>query len=133
MTLPASIQSLLSAGEHAGCTEAEVQALEDKFKVALPADYRSFLLAYGRGAVGLWKGSDYKFDDLIEINEAAVELLKEAGLCMPSGAFVFFMHQGYQFFALHDGGVIFFLEGESNLETRYSSFSDFLESTKTSR
>ena len=122
--------SAILAGRNAkGCSEAEVSALEREYNVSLPTDYREFLLRAGRGANGLWRGSDYTFDTLPEMQQAAVELLREAGLILPQDSFVFFMHQGYQFFFLNPEGVFFFVEGNKEVERRHDSFREFFEAT----
>ena len=59
------------------------------------------------------QGSDFTFEDLEGVREAADELLVEAGLePLPSSAFVFVMHQGYQFYYFQDGAVFYFKEGD---------------------
>jgi len=129
-TFSASLDRFLRNSNSRGCDSSEVAKLEKKYAVRLPPDYREFLLRCGNGVDNLWRGSDYRIDMLSDIQEAAEELLSEANLSLPDGAFVFFMHQGYQFFFLTDDGVYFFVEGNAAIEKRYGSFTEFFEETK---
>lgn len=88
-------------------TEGEIRKLESHFKITFPAIYRKFLLTMGKSAGKFMLGSDAFYDNLIDINEWALELIVENNLPpLPEGAFVFWMHQGYQ--------MAFFTEGEGD-------------------
>ena len=90
---------LATASQMAGCSPGEVAEIERKFPVKLPEVYRDWLLAMGRGAGDYLKGSDAFYPEILVIREWADELLAEDGrpIVLPSDAFVFLMHQGYQF------------------------------------
>jgi hypothetical protein len=120
---------LRGKGTAIGCSADDISALEHQAGIEFPADYREFLLRAGRGAEDLWRGSDYTLDELPEIQEAAKELLRDANLALPKGSFVFFMHQGYQFFFLNPDDVFFFLEGRKEIEKHHDSFADFFQAT----
>jgi len=117
------------------CTWDEILALEQRLNLQLPAAYKEFLLWMGHGAGSLFRGSDVFYDDLDGLKEAAIELLRENGLTgyLPEDAFVFYMHQGYQFDFLRtsegdDPPLYHFGEGEgltSWLQT-YNHFSSFV-------
>ena len=117
------------------CTEEEVYTLEQKAHRSLPRAYKEFLLTMGKGAGDLLAGSDFSYRQLDRLQEVAAEMLVEDGfpLKLPEDAFVFFMHQGYQFNFFHtsagdDPPVYRYLE-ETDLETFpliYSHFTDFL-------
>jgi hypothetical protein len=117
------------------CTEEEVYALEQKTHHSLPRAYKEFLLTMGKGAGDLLVGSDFSYEQIEDLQEAAVEMLSEDGFAqkLPEDAFVFFMHQGYHFnFFRTSAGenppVYRYLEG-TDLETfllTYSHFTDFL-------
>lgn len=121
------------------CTADEVAQLERRIGRSLPAAYREFLLWMGRGAARLLVGTDFFYDDIKKIEhyrESAQELLDENGIRtpIPEDAFIFYMHQGYQFmyFRLTEGDnppIYYYGEGEgySNFRTLNPSFSDFLE------
>ena len=113
-----------------GCTEDEILELEKAFGLGLPNAYRDFLRAMGHGAGAFLRGSDLWYRDLVEINEAAAELVAEVELSLPPAAFVFAMHQGYQFlFFLAAGSddpeVRRFAEGEGTTIVA-SRFTDWL-------
>ncbi len=101
------------------CTEEEVRSLEHQIGRSLPGAYREFLLWMGHSTGGLLRGSDYRYQDLISLQKWAVELMEEDGFPdpLPGDAFVFLMHQGYEFdfFRIGEGDdppVYYFLEGE---------------------
>lgn len=113
-----------------GAAEEEVSELEGQYDIKFPPDYREFLLRAGGGAEGLWVGSDYRFGFLPDMQEGAVELMEEAGLEFPKGAFAFLMHQGYQFFYLTDDGVYYYFEGRPAPVKEHDSFTEFFEVAK---
>lgn len=86
--------------EIVGCTEAEIETLmTDQGITFLPELYRQFLLILGKQSGLLFQGTDAQYKYLMGMKEAAVELLQENGnpFDLPSDAFVFRMHQGYEF------------------------------------
>ena len=112
-----------------GCTRNDIDKLAQRHLVRFPADYTTFLLKAGKGATGLWDGSDYTLNRLDGMQVGAQGLLTAAGLKLPLGAFVFFMHQGYQFFYWCENGVYFYLESASQVERRHATFEEFFEAT----
>ncbi len=82
-----------------GCTIDEINNLESAINMRFPAIYREFLLAMGHRAGSFYVGTDMFYDNLIDIQEWAKELLIEDGnlFALPNDAFVFSIHQGYQF------------------------------------
>ena len=125
-----SLERYLGGLHPRGCTAEEIAHLESIHDVRLPDDYHAFLLLAGRGASGLWVGSDYRLGRLSDMQEGAVELMAESGLEFPKGAFAFLMHRGYQFFYLTDDGVYYYYEGRTAAERRYGSFAEFFEAVK---
>ncbi|MEO7019177.1 MAG: SMI1/KNR4 family protein [Ktedonobacteraceae bacterium] len=97
----------VGCGRMVPCTLGEVAQLEQQIGHALPAAYREFLLWMGRSGGGFLTGSDCFYRSLADIQEGAKELLQEDHFSgtLPDNAFVFFMHQGYQFnfFLLNEG------------------------------
>ncbi len=100
------------------CSEDEVLALERRIGRALPGAYKEFLLWMGHGSTGVFRGTDCFYYDLPVIRTGASELLQEDGFPepLPADAFVFLMHQGYQFafFRLSEGEdppVSYYYEG----------------------
>ena len=89
-----------------GCTPEEVARIEARFGLRLPRIYREFLLAMGRGAGRFFRGTDVFSPAVLELRQWAEELLEECGrpCALPDDAFVFLMHQGYQFGYFRTGG-----------------------------
>src|ERR671930_627899 len=90
-----------------GCTQIEIENLERIVGNQLPIAYRQFLLAIGRGAGAFLKGTDVFYDQVATLTDEARVLLAENGMQdeLPEDAFVFYMHQGYEFgyFRIGDG------------------------------
>jgi len=85
--------------------------------------------------IRFFRGSDYVIKDIPRLKEGAIELLQEneSEEKLTDNNFVFFMHQGYQFyfFNLDEGDnppVYFYHEGENKdrFIKKYESFTDFL-------
>src|SRR5260221_3627870 len=119
----------------APCREGEVLALERRVGRALPGAYKEFLLWMGHGSTGVFRGTDCFYYDLPVIGPGAIELLQEDAFPepLPADAFVFLMHQGYQFafFRLSEGEdppVSYYYEGAKGglLFPVTAHFSEFL-------
>lgn len=126
---------LASPSEFLPCSQDEVVLLEQQFGVSLPKAYQEFLLWMGHGAGQFLRGSDSFFKHLPDLQEWAVELLQENNFpeFLPKDAFVFLMHQGYQFsfFRLSEGDdppTYFYAEGtnQTSFIKSHERFSDFL-------
>ena len=118
------------------CTKQEIITLEQKLDASLPTAYKEFLLWGGHEAGGLLSGSNYSYKNLIELQVDAVEILYENCFPqqLPKDAFIFYMHQGYEFcfFRISEGeNLPVYLFNENNDKSsfwrNYLSFSDFLE------
>lgn len=79
--------------------QEEVDSLELKIGSSLPEAYKEFLLWGGKDPGEIWSGSVCRITEVADIQDAATELLNENNfsLSLPGNAFVFWMHQGYQF------------------------------------
>jgi SMI1 / KNR4 family (SUKH-1) len=118
------------------CTEEQLVRLEGWYGYPLPQSYREFLLWMGSWGGGLLVGSDCFYGDLKDIQECAREILKENNFpgVLPDDAFVFWMHQGYQFlfFRSCEGEnppVYYYLEEEparTAFTCDYPHFSDYI-------
>lgn len=92
------IIALLATETLLPCTAAEVEQLEQQYEIKFPAVYKQFLLTMGKSAGRFMLGSSCFFDELPFLEEGAKELLQENNFKeLPPNAFVFWMHQGYQF------------------------------------
>lgn len=126
---------LVSPHELVGCTYPEITELEKKLGFSLPEAYKEFLLWMGKSAGRVLQGSDCFFKHLPYLKEWAVELLEENNFpnTLPEDAFVFFMHQGYQFsfFRLSEGDdppTYFYCEGtnQTSFTRTHNRFSEFM-------
>ena len=84
-------------GEPRGCSERDVEALEQDLERRLPGAYREYLLWMGNDKDGRLKGSDWFLTDVRDNTAALHELLAENGMSFGhlDDPFCFFMHQGY--------------------------------------
>jgi hypothetical protein len=95
------------AGRHEilGCTIEEVEQIQQAQHVELPPIYKEFLFRMGRGAGRLAQGTSYYYPELLDLKKFAFNLLSQSGskYSLADNAFVFSMHQGYQFEFFHAG------------------------------
>lgn len=88
------------------CPEVGINRLVERFG-KLPATYMQFLRTMGLRAGDYMRGSSAFYNEIEELEYGAKELLEDnnSKLELPANAFVFWMHQGYQFafFSLDDG------------------------------
>lgn len=98
---------LAAPDEIEGCTPDEIEEVEKRFALRLPGIYRAYLARLGRREGEFLIGSDFGYPTILTLREAAEELLAEnnATITLPANAFVFLMHQGYQFLFFHADGV----------------------------
>ncbi|AVR97160.1 SMI1/KNR4 family protein [Pseudoduganella armeniaca] len=120
-------------GEIKGASAEDVMALSKHAGISFPSAYIEFLLAVGDGAGEFLRGVDVFLSAIRDLNEEAVNILIEnaEGFTLPSGAFVFLMHQGYEFdyFVASEGSdppVYQYVEGNGRPLRVWNSFSDFL-------
>jgi SMI1-KNR4 cell-wall len=120
-----------------GANAQEIAELEKYAGAPLPLVYREFLRRMGRWAGELFLGSDYSLEQWhhLRLREHAERILRKrhAAYSLPTAAFVFLLHQGYQFlfFSLDDGDdppAFHFSEKSGTVEQKSDSFSAFLDS-----
>ena len=117
-----------------GCSPDEIRRLEAHYNLSLPKLYQEFLREMGHRAGLFYQGTDMFYETLIDLREGASQLLREdeSWFQLPDDAFVFFMHQGYQFMYFRtangndDPPVFNYLEGDGTPTQAYDSFSEFL-------
>jgi len=119
-----------------GCTAEEIEEVRATQGLPLPRVYEEFLREMGRGAGAFLRGTDVFYPRVLQVHEWALDLLAEDGAetVLPSGAFVFLSHQGYQFMFFPTGqsddpAVYFYREQARAAQQRFDSFSSFLASS----
>ena len=117
------------------CTEQEVTELEEAVDLSLPVAFRAYLLHSGKVPDAMFTGSSCSYGDLFKLREGAEELLEDNNqpFKLPERAFVFWMHQGYQFaYFVADGKsdnptVHYYLEGNEKAQQVAESFTQWVE------
>ncbi|RYE50777.1 MAG: hypothetical protein EOP48_19230, partial [Sphingobacteriales bacterium] len=75
----------------------KILEVEQQAMFPLPKVYKNFLLLMGNGAGKYMEGSSVFYSEIFLLKEGVNELILENELpSLPSEAFVFWMHQGYQ-------------------------------------
>ncbi len=125
------------------CTEQQIAQLEQQYHLTLPAAYKEFLRWMGNGAGRFMAGDAAFYDALPQLRAFALEMLAENHVPqrLPDDAFVFSMHEGYQFlfFRTSEGDnppVYWYGEGEplrgdgtaNAFPKRFARYSDYLVS-----
>ncbi|HBL14916.1 MAG TPA: SMI1/KNR4 family protein [Cyanobacteria bacterium UBA11162] len=127
---------IVSPDELSGCTHYELNKLERQLGIFLPKAYQEFLLWMGHGGGQFLRGSDCFFKHLPYLYDWGTELLQENNFPepLPEDAFIFFMHQGYQFsfFRLSEGDnppIYSYCEGKNQtyFSKIHNKFSEFME------
>lgn len=122
----ASEESLLA------CTTSQVDDVQNCMPGKMPLAYRLFLQAMGAGAGRFFRGTSVYYPTMIGLTEAAQEILEDNGgnTKLPDDAFVFAMHQGYQFFYFRCNSdnppVYHYMDGESEATMWADSYTQFL-------
>lgn len=124
---------ICEAYEIKGASLEEIAAVEAAIGKVLPAQYREFLLGIGWGAGRFLQGTDIFLSALDGLRDEALGLLQDnhEGIELPEDAFVFSMHEGYEFtyFSILKGDdppVHQYVEGNGPPVLTWKSFSDFL-------
>jgi hypothetical protein len=86
--------------EFHGCADEEIDEIRLRQGVpSVPDDYICYLRRIGRSAGRFQIGTDAYYPDVLDLKEAAIELLKKSKSKVSLGvnSLVFQMHQGYEF------------------------------------
>jgi hypothetical protein len=115
-----------------GCKLDEIIKLEEFIGAPLPKAYREFLIIMGKKAGKLFMGSNYYYSEVFKLRQSALELLEfnKFTIPLPENAFVFLMHQGYQFlfFLLDDSeNPIVYYYSEGNKQVEFNQIGNFVE------
>ena len=98
MTYLKRAKQLLKDVKVEGCVIHEIVDLEKQLEIYLPESYKEFLLWMGKNPDVFLLGSEVEYSSLVKIQKWANDLLEEKDLePLSNNAFVFYMHQGYQF------------------------------------
>ncbi|WGG52210.1 SMI1/KNR4 family protein [Rugamonas sp. DEMB1] len=129
---------ICKASDVRGASLEDVAVLEKAIGQNLPAQYREFLLGIGCGAGEFLQGTDIFLSALDGLKDEATSLLREndEGVQLAGDAFVFSMHQGYEFTYFNtsegdDPPVYQYVEGNGPPVLTWNSFSDFLSDSIT--
>lgn len=132
-TVVDSLTRLAALPHSEGCSDLEILLLERSLGFTLPATYRAFLRIVGKGSGEFLDGSVFHLSEIPRLQEAARELLDEAGRpwALEAEDFVFLMHQGYEFLFLRRDGsedppVYLYEELEAAPRLWARSFSDWI-------
>jgi len=126
MTFRRELEEFYRHQRHEGCTASEVHELCQKYPVGLPPEYCDFLIVAGRHAGAFLLGTDYTYGQLDDLQEYARSLLEQNAVAgLPDQSFVVAVHQGYQFYFLNNGRVMFYMEGAEDFVEKASSFAEF--------
>jgi hypothetical protein len=124
---------LCKPGEARGATEQEIDRLEREIGLPLPAAYKSYLRAVGKGAGDFLCGTDIFLPQVPGIRDDAVEVLHQLdpSLQLPPDAFVFGHHQGYVFYYMRtdpadDDPPVYCFTDDASPRQVSSSFTGFL-------
>ncbi len=124
---------IAAATDLRGCTQREIDDLERRVGAPLPGAYQQFLAAIGHQAGAFLRGTDVSYGQARGLTDAAKALLAEDAALhnLPEDAFVFYMHQGYEFgyFRLgagEDPPVYQYVEGRGRPRVAWPSFTAYL-------
>lgn len=118
-----------------GCTEEDLEALEDRYDVTLPEAYKSCMRHIGKSSGGFLAGSEFRYPVMKRQKEFAKRRIKEGDtdFRFSDDAFVFHGLQGYAFdyFDTEEGDdspVYLFAKFDDKYESRLEtdSFSEWL-------
>jgi hypothetical protein len=125
---------LCKPGEVKGATELEIDSLEREVGLRLPAAYKSYLRAMGKGAGDLFVGTDVFLLQVPGITEYAAEVLHELdpSLQLPADTLVFSSHQGYVFYYFRtdppdDDPPVYCFTDDTPPALSHPSFTTFLQ------
>lgn len=130
MTIKLLAEILRSKGNKLSpCNAGDIENIEQKLKTKLPEEYLEFLLTMGKGAGKFMLGSSVFIHELLTLKDGAQEVIDDNNLPpLPPNAFVFWMHQGYQFafFEVTEKNqlnIYFFSEGNNMQDYKFLNYS----------
>jgi hypothetical protein len=118
-----------------GCTPAEILSIETQLGIALPDVYRTFLKEMGKCTGDFLSGIDVTYPAILSFKETAQRLLRYANASpLSSTAFVFALHQDYQFMFFDttkgdDPPIFHYREKDVKSRQLYDSYSNWLRAS----
>ena len=126
-------RSVFGEEDPIGCTESEMNTIQELAGGSLPAAYVEFMRFAGKNAGSFLQGTDFVYPRVLQLREWASELLDECDVhyAIPGLMFVFSMHQGYEFLSFmlgsgDDPAVFQYVEGEAAPAVQWPSFSSYI-------
>lgn len=117
-----------------GCSDKEIQEIEEFYNIKLPKVYIDFLKKMGKSAGAFMAGTDMFYQHLYDLREGAIELLHDSDTdyTLPNEMFVFSMHQGYEFCCFDvtdssDPKIYQYIEDDDEPNVVWKHFSSYLK------
>lgn len=124
---------LVAPNSLVGCSDTELEKLDEIAGTALPEAYISFMRILGNGAGDFLSGTDFLYPAALGLKLATQHLLQSDGatFALPPTAFPFLMHQGsiFCYFDCREGdnpSVWRYLKGENQADKLSETFSEWL-------
>jgi hypothetical protein len=124
--------NLLSRRRVIGCSDAQVEAIENRLHVHFPNAHREFLQVCGGNAGDFLRGSEYRASELETIQETLRDecAAEQFPVAWPTDAIAFIDHQGYWFALYRNTGepdpLVFIVKVGFGVEETGLSFSEFM-------
>ncbi len=118
-----------------GCSQSEIQDIENKNNISLPLSYKQYLSWMGKDKEGVFVGSNIFFDDIASNNKHLEGILKECckDFQHKGDPLCFYNHQGYIYGWFYipsdtDNPTCYILvdEGSDSIVKEVGKFSDFI-------
>ncbi|HTE18603.1 MAG TPA: SMI1/KNR4 family protein [Armatimonadota bacterium] len=113
------------------CSALQILEVEEDQDVELPRAYKAFLQVMGGGAA-MFEGTDYCYPEILGLRDhAEYLLLTNSVVPLPEDAFVFMMHQGYQFSFIRssegdDPPVYHYMDGDPSYQQVAETFTGYI-------
>jgi hypothetical protein len=117
-----------------GCSEEEIESLEEHYSICLPESYKEFLRIMGKQAGIFFEDSDFLYPDLFGMREKSEKIWKDVRPFVPFGEkeFVFADRLGEQFLYFNaargeETPVYHYLEMEEQPEKVAENFAQWFD------
>lgn len=125
------VANLADKSDVVGCTEAQIQDLETKYAIKLPAAYKDFLRAFGNSAQEVFGDVELMYPDLLTYYEYdGILKYSTDKFTLPANAFIFASRLDTLAFSITTDGddppVYRYISQQDAEEKIYPSFSEWL-------